>query len=221
MDFPLGIKNHVDDADESAISPVKGSDNEEDVDGDMAKAVKQMNMDATLTPASSTMSPTPGSTHGRLSASNGGSATPASTSDGPAPVVGSVTTATAMSDEWAFVNAAAKGNSYGRSNSYGKSNGYGKGKLAVGNSPFTTSGLGSPRYTAQVTVGTAGGTTPTTGSASRKVGGWVKEKARPPVDNEWGWGACVGGQPRWFKKKQGGKNNDYGDDLDEDDGEEV
>ncbi|KAF8444395.1 Stc1 domain-containing protein [Terfezia claveryi] len=96
---------------------------------------------------------------------------------GSAPVVGSVTTSTATSDEWALVNKAGKGKSL------------------------------KPGYT------------PT---ASQRFGGWVKEKNRPPVNNEWGVGACAGGQPRWFKKKDGGKkHSDFEDDLDEDDGEEI
>ncbi|RPB26542.1 hypothetical protein L211DRAFT_899943 [Terfezia boudieri ATCC MYA-4762] len=139
VDFPLRTKGY---ANESAICPVK--DGDKDVDNGMAKAVEQMNIDAT-----------PGS----------------------APVVGSVTTTTGPSDGWALVNRAAKGKS------------------------------SKSEYT------------PT---ASQGVGSWGREKIRPPVNNEWGLGACAGGQPRWFKKKHGGKKrSDSEDDLDEDDGEEI
>ncbi|KAF8424310.1 Stc1 domain-containing protein [Tirmania nivea] len=124
--------------------------------------------------------------------SYGGNTTLASTF---ASIAGSVTTAATMSDEWSFVSSAGKAKSY-RNN-----------KSTMGGS--------------SITVGTEGECTSTAGSVTqRRVGGWIKEKIRLPLENE--WGVCTGGQPRLFKKKQGGKkNHDYEDDLDEDDGEEI
>jgi len=164
----------------------------------MAKAIGQINTVASSTPYTTDPISGPGNTRGRSSAPTGGNTTPAFTSGGSASVAGSVTTTTIMSGEWAFVSAASKIKNYG------------KNKPAAGASWPT---VGTPGCRTLATVGT-------TSTAARKVGGWVKEKAQPPMDNE--WGGCAGGQPRLFKKKQGGrKNNENGDDLGEDDGEEI
>lgn len=204
MDLPPGTEKY---ANGSTTCPVEADD--EDVDGGMAKVVGQMNIGATPTPsttASSITAPTTNlcSARGESSASIEGSTTPASSFEfgESASVAGTAATATHMSAEWEFVNAAGKGKNYGN------------GKSDMGCSSPT---VGAPGYMTPGTVGTIGGTTSTAG---RKVGGWVKEKIKPPLENA--WGVCAGGQPRLFKKKQGGrKNNEYGDDLGEDDGEEI
>ena len=180
MDLPPGESDNC-----LAKGNVKGK--KEDIVGGMAKLLGQMNVDAAPITASSAMTG-PGSAHGRFSVSNGGSTSPASAAG-----------STATNDEWAFVNAARKGKSYGNSSS-----------LTVG----------APGYTTPATIEPASRSTSTARSTARNVGGWVKEKNRPPIFNE--WGRCAGGQPRLFKKTQSGKkNNEDEDEGGRDDGEEI